>query len=127
MKTSELSFADGFLSNKGKIAKSLGKPMMIFDWDKASKIIKEKLINHKDLIAEAGLEGDWNYTGGVIFQDGKPFLDDYTYLASNWATPTLVLSWDGEEQEEIECFTDDKSRFDYNSKWDNKSLKILKL
>lgn len=125
MKTSELGFAEGFLSTRGQIAKKQGKPMMTFDWDKAAEIIKNRFKKHKDLVAEAGLERDWNYTGGEIFNDGKPTNEDYTYLSSNWATPTLILSWDGIEQEEIECFTDESERLQSDSKWDDEALKIL--
>lgn len=99
-------------------------PQKAFDWDKAAEIIKDRLKTHPDLIAEAGLRGDWKYTGGEIFRDGKPTNEDYTYLSSNWAIPTLILSWDGYEQEEIDCSIID-SRFGSGSKWDNKSLKIL--
>lgn len=127
MKRSELSFADGFNPNgQGQINRKLGKSQMAFDWDKAAEIIKEKLKEHSDLYAEAGLQGDWNYTGGEIFYDGKPTNSVYTYLSSNWATPTLILSWDGKEQEEIACYTTEEgNRFTSDSKWDEKSLDIL--
>ena len=72
------------------------------------------------------MQGDWDYTGGTIFENGKPTNDEYTYLQSNWANPTLILEWDGEEQEEIECFTtDDTKRFNSDTKWDETSLSIL--
>lgn len=127
MKKSELSFLDGFNPNgQGQINRKLGKCQMAFDWDKAAEIIKEKLKEHPDLIAEAGLQGDWNYTGGKIFLDGKPTINSYTYLSSNWATPTLILHWDGREQEEIKCFiAGEENRFNSDSKWDEKSLEIL--
>lgn len=126
MKKSELSFADGFNPNgQGQINRALGKPQMAFDWDKAAEIIKERLKEHPDLIAEAGLQDDWNYTGGVIFEDGKPTDENYTYLESNWAKPTLILSWDGEEQEEIVLETEANERFHSKSKWDDISLEIL--
>lgn len=96
-----------------------------FDWDKAAQIIKERLVEHPDLTAEAGLAGDWAYTGGCIFTEGYAVISDYTYLSSTWAIPTLVLSWDGEEQEEIDCYCDASERFDSKSKWDEESLKIL--
>ncbi len=98
---------------------------MAFDWDKAAKIIKEKLKLYPDLKAEAGLQGDWAYTGGSIFKKGKPTNKSYTFLSSNWAKPTLILSWDGCEQEEIECFTNADERFTSDTKWDEKSLEIL--
>jgi hypothetical protein len=108
-----------------KLAKEKGNTQMAFDWDKAAEIIKEKLKLHPDLKAEAGLQGDWAYTGGTIFENGKPTNDEYTFLSSNWAKPTLILEWDGEEQEEIECLTDDNERFNSDTKWDDKSLAIL--
>ncbi len=125
MKQSSLSFADGFLGIKAEAARKKEKPHKAFDWDKAAEIIKEKLKLHPDLKAEAGLQGDWNYTGGTIFENGKPTNDHYTYLQSNWATPTLILEWDGEEQEELECSTAANDRFGSDTKWDEKSLIIL--
>lgn len=90
-------------------------------WYKDGIDLKE----HPDLVAEAGLQGDWAYTGGEIFRDGEPDMDSYTYLSSNWAAPTLILSWDGQEQEEMECIAIDGHRFDEKSKWDETSLAIL--
>ena len=68
---------------------------MVFDWDKAARIIKEREAE----AASAGLSGDWWCTGGEIFTDGKPDMDSYTYLASTWATPELEI--DGEK---IDCY-----------------------
>lgn len=107
------------------LARSRGAKLKAFDWDKAAQLIKEKLKEHPDLSAEAGLQGDWGYTGGVIFENGKPTNDNYTYLSSNWAAPTLILSWDGEEQEEVECSIERNERFDSYTKWDKDSLAIL--
>lgn len=123
MKKSNYPFGDGFFSKKAM----KNNPVMVFDWDKAAKTIKEYLKNHPDLIAEAGLQEDWDYTGGIIFSNNEPISDTDTYLASNWAVPTLILSWDNKEQEEIECYCiKENSRFDKNSKWDDESLKLLK-
>lgn len=122
MKESELSFMDGFTDGRGQRAKAAGAKLRMFDFEKAAKIIKDRFSKHPDLVAEAGLQRDWAHTGGEIFRDGKPTSEDYTYLASNWATPTLILSWDGEEQEELEC---SKEGSDSDAKWDEKSLKIL--
>ena len=127
MKQSNLSFADGFMGIEAKIAKEKGNTHKAFDWDKAAEIIKEKLKLHPDLKAEAGLQGDWDYTGGTIFENGKPTNKEYTYLQSNWAKPTLILEWDGEEQEELECSTDANERFSSDTKWDEKSLAILEI
>lgn len=72
-----------------------GKEMMIFDWDKAAEIIKERCAKN----ASAGLSGDWEWTGGEILENGKIPDDSYTYLASTWAVPLLKV--DGEM---IPCF-----------------------
>jgi len=72
-----------------------GKSLMVFDWNKAAKIIKER----NATTASAGLSGDWEWTGGSILENGKPNKGSYTYLASTWATPELKI--DGEI---IDCF-----------------------
>lgn len=72
-----------------------GKEMMVFDWDKAATLIKKA--NAKE--ARAGLSGDWFWTGGSIFCDGKPDMDSYTFLGSTWATPEIKI--DGVTQD---CF-----------------------
>jgi hypothetical protein len=126
MKESNLTFSEGFMGMNAKIAGRQGRPQRAFDWDKASSIIKEKFKEHPTLVAEAGLEGDWNFTGGVIFEKGKPTNDSYTYLSSNWATPTLILTDENGLEEEIECFANEAdTRFGANTKWDETSLEIL--
>lgn len=95
MKQSKLTFTDGFLGSPAPE----GSPLMMFDFNKAAELIREAHKAHPDLVADAGLQGDWNYTGGEIFTNGKPTNESYTYLSSNWAKPTLILSWDGVEQE----------------------------
>ncbi len=121
MKTSNLTFAEGLLGIQSEQASRKGNKQMVFDWDKAAEIISKRLAHDPDLKAEAGLEGDWDYTGGTIFEAGKP-ADDYTYLSSNWATPTLIIN----DREEIPCYTaDEDTRFGSDSKWDEQSLAIL--
>lgn len=120
MKKSELTFMEGFTCRKAQEAKKRGDIQMAFDWDKAAGIIKERLKTNPDLVAEAGLQGDWSYTGGIIFEEGKPTNENYTYLSSNWAKPTLEI--DGED---IECWIEENERFDYDTKWDDVSLCIL--
>jgi hypothetical protein len=119
MKKSELTFSEGFLGSR-----SNNNPQKVFDWDKAAEIINDRLSKYNKLSAEAGLQGDWNQTGGLIFENGFPTNGHYTYLSSNWAIPTLLIFEDGVEIEEIECYTTE-SRFDESSKWDEKSLYIL--
>lgn len=67
-----------------------GREMMVFDWDKAARLIRER----KPRCASAGLRSDWEYTGGTIYENGKPVMDDYTYLASTWAVPELDMDGD---------------------------------
>ncbi len=124
MKKSELSFLGTDVFDKqNSVPTSEKKKFKAFDWCKAAEIIKNHLAEHPDLVAEAGLQGDWNYTGGVIFEEGKPTNEHYTYLSSNWATPTIILEWDDEEQLEVDCWIEDK--YSSDSKWDDESLTIL--
>lgn len=126
MKQSNLTFIEGFLILKQNKQKKQNKTQKAFDWDKAAKIIKEKYKEFPNLIAEAGLQGDWEYTGGVIFENGEPTNDNYTYLSSNWATPTLLLFDGYTEIDEIDCSIEKSDRFNADTKWDEQSLKILK-
>lgn len=95
-----------------------GKEMMVFDWDKAARLIKERSATE----AYAGLRCDWEYTGGNIFEDGAPNMDDYTYLASTWAVPEIEL--DGVT---IECFCmgSECDGWDAGTKWPESALSIL--
>lgn len=45
---------------RGQAARMAGAAHMVFDWDKAARIIRER----KPSTAAAGLSGDWEYTGG---------------------------------------------------------------
>jgi hypothetical protein len=91
------------------------KPLRVFDWDKAARIIAER----NPEIAIAGLLYDEEWTAGVIWRDGKPYKDDYTYLASVWAEPTLYI--DGEEIE-CWCYTDE---WNSDTKWPKSALEII--
>ena len=93
--------------------------MMVFDWDEAARLIKKSGCE----IASAGLQGDWEYTGGTIFKDGKPYMDDYTFLASTWATPLLVING-----KKIDCYKMESKAPGWNAetKWPESALKILK-
>ena len=94
-----------------------GKDAMVFDWDKAARMILE--MNADD--ARAGLSGDWEWTGGYIYEDGKPDFDSYTFLASTWATPEIYI--DGEC---YDCYKM-KSETEWNAdtRWPESALKIL--
>lgn len=98
-------------------AENRSKPLRVFDWDKAADLIKEK----KPLRAVAGLQEDMEWTSGEIYLDGKPVLDEYTYLSSTWATPILDL--DGED---VECWVyEEDSEWNSGTKWPESALAIL--
>ena len=78
-----------------------GKEMMVFDWDKAVKIIKERGLKK----CAAGLSSDFKWTAGLILVDGMPYDQDCTFLASTWATPQLIVcDDDGDYIQEIDCY-----------------------
>ncbi len=110
MKT-ELAFAKGDANR--------GQEMKIFDWEKAAQIIRDK--SAKD--ASAGLDEDWEWTGGDILENGEPDNDSYTYLGSTWATPVLRIG-----DESIDCFRmqSDTPGWDEKTKWPESALAILK-
>ncbi|MEN6379724.1 MAG: hypothetical protein ABFD15_09120 [Methanofastidiosum sp.] len=90
---------------------------MVFDWNKAAKLIAER----KPEVASAGLSGDWEWTGGTIWENGKPVMDSYTFLASTWATPELNM--DGEI---YDCFVmKSKTTWDSHTKWPKSALKKI--
>lgn len=95
-----------------------GKELMVFDWDKAARLIRER----KPKCASAGLRSDWEYTGGTIYEDGKPVMDDYTYLASTWAVPELNM--DGAI---VECYRmkHEVPYWNSDTKWPQSALDIL--
>ena len=95
------------------------KEQMVFDWEKAAQIIKER----KPTFADAGLRDDWEYTGGSIYADGEPIKDSYTFLASTWAVPELCI--DGEV---ISCYRMKSETPGWNSdtKWPESALEILR-
>jgi hypothetical protein len=97
--------------------KNVGKPQMVFDWVKAAKLIKEK--NPQEV--EAGLKGDWEYTGGTIYENKRIVKDSYTYLSSNWAVPEIKI--DGVY---MDCFVmEDKTEWSSETKWPKEPLEIL--
>lgn len=95
-----------------------GKPLMVFDWHKAARLIKERGARS----ASAGLSGDWEYTGDAILEDGEPLESGYTYLSSTWAEPELVI--DGGDP--IPCYImEDETEWDHNTFWPESALEIL--
>ena len=94
------------------------REQMVFDWVKAAKLIKER----KPTLAQAGLQGDWEWTGGTIFEGGKPVLDSYTYLSSNHAAPEIDLDGD---RFPCYCMQSDQPTFGSDTKWPAEALVIL--
>lgn len=97
-----------------------GKEEMVFDWDKAARLIKESGCKS----ASAGLRSDWEYTGGSIFKKGEPNFDSYTFLASTWAVPELRIG----NKPLVECYKmqSETPGWDADTKWPESALKILK-
>ena len=99
---------------------SRNKPKMVFDWDKAARIMREQ--NAKNAVA--GLSGDLGATAGTILENGKPKLNEYTYLASTWATPVLILD---DRDEEIDCYImEEKTKWDAGTSWPKSAREIFK-
>ena len=95
------------------------KPLMVFDWERAAQIIRDR----GPKTAEAYLETDYFWTGSDIYQDGKPILDATPYLHSTWARPMLILN--GEEPG-IACFKmENEVSWSGKDCWPGQSLKIL--
>ena len=94
-----------------------GNERMVFDWDKAARIIAER----EPIFAAAGLSGDWEYTGGTIYKNGEPVYDDYTYLASTWETPELCI-----DDEIMDCYVmESETEWNEDTKWPKSALAIL--
>lgn len=112
---SNYGFWDESAFEKGRANK--GKEKRVFDWVAAAKKIKK--CNPK--IAEAGLQGDFKHTSGVIYEDGKAVRDQYCYLASNWAIPILVM-----DDEVYECFLmEEQTEYNAATMWPKEALAIM--
>ena len=107
----EMAFAMGDLHRND--------PLMVFDWDKAAHILAERNPDE----ALAGLQDDYEYTAGVIWRKCMPVRNEYTYLASTWAHPMLIIGC-----EEIECWRYKSEVPEWNSetKWPKSAIDIIK-
>ena len=94
------------------------KPLMVFDWDKAAQILKDSGCDY----AEAGLAGDWGYTGGCIWENRKICRDSYTYLSSTWATPQLLING---EYRDCYIMQDDSPGWHSETKWPESAVAII--
>lgn len=93
--------------------------LMVFDWDKAAQIIKDK----KAKTASAGLAGEWTWIGGYILANGEPIGASYTYLASTWAKPELSIAGEVWECYKMQSETDG---WDAHTCWPESARAILK-
>lgn len=108
-------FWDERAFEKGRANK--GKEKRVFDWVAAAKKIKEK----NPQIAKAGLQDDFEYTSGVIYEDGEVVRSEFCYLKSNWAIPVLVM-----DDEVYECFLmEEQTEYNENTMWPDEALAII--
>lgn len=93
---------------------------MVFDWHKAARIIKDR----PNETASAGLRGDWEYTGGVIWCDGQPCFDnqDWIFLSSTWAIPELAI---GNDVYPCFVFTEDFPQWHAHTFWPSSAREII--
>lgn len=96
-----------------------GKELMVFDWDEAARRIKASGCTE----AYAGLRSDWEYTGGCIFDEGKPYYNGGAYLSSTWAVPELEIDGDVEPCYKMQSKT---PGWDFDTKWPESALAILR-
>ena len=90
----------------------------VFDWNKAAQII----VNRQPAEASAGLKDDHEWTGGCIYRDGKPVLDSYVYLRSDWCEAELIVDGDY-----INCWVPSSEYPDWHEHtvWPESALAIL--
>ena len=94
-----------------------GQPVKVFDWDNAARLIKEQQPQQ----AAAGLAGDWESTGGTIWEDDKPVIGRGTYLSSNWAMPELEM--DGLR---CDCYVmESETEWDSDTSWPETARAIV--
>ena len=101
----------------------------VFDWVKAAELLVAKIKEGTPFTA-AGLENDMEWTGGTILEfDGTEFkiiTYSYTYLASTWAKPILIIQYEDGSDLELCCweYTED-SEYDSGTKWPEEAANIL--
>lgn len=98
---------------------SRDRELMVFDWRKAAEIIRDR----QPAYAAAGLESDWEWTGGTIYENGAPASEGGTYLSSTWAVPELEI-----DDERFPCWRPQSEVPEWGSDtfWPDEALAILK-
>lgn len=102
-----------------ELLRNRSKEEMVFDWEEAAR----RIVSSKTLHASAGLRGDWDWTGGVIFEYGRVFRERRTYLSSTWAVPELEING-----KRTPCFKIKSAAPDWDATtfWPKSALLILK-
>lgn len=99
-------------------AAARGQRHKVFDLDRAAIMIASS--GNQEVVA--GLQGDLEWTGGVIAINGDPVTTGGTYLASHWAIPVVVI--DGCE---VECWRyQDETEWNAETVWPESALAILR-
>lgn len=94
---------------RGQAARASGANLMVFDWNKAHRLLTESGVDQ----ADAYLRGDRGFTGGCIWLNGEPSNEDYVYLSSLWAVPVLEING-----EEVECWQfEEAAPDDWDDAW----------
>ncbi|MBO7449766.1 MAG: hypothetical protein J6U54_05295 [Clostridiales bacterium] len=109
----------------GRRARANGNKLKVFDWDMLANRIKDR-IDEIDCVS-AYLEADREWTGGYIFNNGKPCTDYNTYLASVWATPCFEITYKNGIEETVDCwqYEEDTPGWGANTLWPKSALDIL--
>ena len=87
--------------------------MRNYDFEKAKELIQQ----HSKRLAEAamGMHEDWWWTAECVWENGEycKGLSDDTVIGgisgSNWATPTLQMTFKDGAEKMIACFTGERS------------------
>lgn len=106
------------MSNYMRGVANRGRALRVFDWNKAAELLR----NFDSGTAKAGLADDWGWTAGRIWEDGTAVIGEYTYLASNWATPILLLP----DDTEVECWVwHGDTGWDADTQWPDSARALL--
>ena len=68
----------------------------------------------------------------MAIRDGKPYTDDYTYLASTWATPQLTIYAEDDEgvfdcEETVDCYImESQTKYTSSTKFPEHLIKEFK-
>jgi len=102
---------------RGQAARARGDPVKVFDWEKAAMIITTE----PEMEYTASLIEDYSSTAGEIWnRDG--IVNEYTYLESVWATPSLNDDPCWKYSDELKSIG---KNWNFETKWPPEAIKIL--